>query len=243
LRGLARAEDVARQLTHAASQERHDILFGYHRQRLEALEADWRRDLALVGASGGPPADVQQPRFSAPSQRRVTQQSAAASPRAAVANRIAAPKAAVEAPLVAAATPLDPALSADEVSAELWQRIAALHLADAQLDQRALAVVRAKHPTAVTAAKTAVTKSIVESPLLRLVRSLQNSIALDTVKNEYQLHRKLHQWFVERRAADDLAQLNEAVYSELFLTPSSDPWLGLMPSDSFAALEEGGVER
>jgi hypothetical protein len=30
--------------------------------------------------------------------------------------------------------------------------------------------------------------------------------------------------------------LNERVYAELFLTPSSDPWLGLKPDDVFTGL-------
>jgi hypothetical protein len=40
---------------------------------------------------------------------------------------------------------------------------------------------------------------------------------------------------------DNLDALNERVYTELFLTPSSDPWLGLMPADTYTALERGGV--
>jgi hypothetical protein len=36
-------------------------------------------------------------------------------------------------------------------------------------------------------------------------------------------------------------QLNERVYAELFLTPSSDPWLGLVTPDVYTALDNGGV--
>jgi hypothetical protein len=31
------------------------------------------------------------------------------------------------------------------------------------------------------------------------------------------------------------------VYTSLFLTPASDPWLGLRPGDAFAAIEGDGV--
>lgn len=31
------------------------------------------------------------------------------------------------------------------------------------------------------------------------------------------------------------------VYAELFLTPKSDPWLGLKPSDAYSALDHDGV--
>jgi hypothetical protein len=36
-------------------------------------------------------------------------------------------------------------------------------------------------------------------------------------------------------------QLNAKVYAELFLTPDSDPWLGLVPRDTFTALEDDGL--
>jgi hypothetical protein len=64
---------------------------------------------------------------------------------------------------------------------------------------------------------------------------------LDTVRNEYQLHRKIHKWFLAGEAPADFDALNERVYAELFLTPSSDPWLGLAPSDAYTALESGGL--
>ena len=38
----------------------------------------------------------------------------------------------------------------------------------------------------------------------------------------------------------DVDALNEWVYAELFLTPSSDPWLGLAPRDVYTALEDDG---
>jgi hypothetical protein len=31
------------------------------------------------------------------------------------------------------------------------------------------------------------------------------------------------------------------VYAELFLTPSSDPWLGLVPEGAYTALTNGGL--
>ena len=39
----------------------------------------------------------------------------------------------------------------------------------------------------------------------------------------------------------DLEELNQRVYATLFLTPRSDPWLGLLPVDSYSAVEGGGV--
>ena len=66
---------------------------------------------------------------------------------------------------------------------------------------------------------------------------------LDTVRNEYLLHRQIHEWFATGQSPRELRALNELVYAELFLTPSSDPWLGLIPSDSYAALPNNGVTQ
>jgi hypothetical protein len=40
-----------------------------------------------------------------------------------------------------------------------------------------------------------------------------------------------------------VAVLNEKVYAELFLTPSSDPWLGLKPNNAYSALDGDGIAQ
>jgi hypothetical protein len=89
------------------------------------------------------------------------------------------------------------------------------------------------------------TKAVVEDPLARMIVNLERSVALDTVHNEFELHRRVHEWFAARAPetlAADVAPLNEKVYAELFLTPRSDPWLGLAPGDAYSALDGGGVK-
>ncbi len=82
----------------------------------------------------------------------------------------------------------------------------------------------------------------VEDPLVKMVRNFQGAISLDTVRNEYTFHRQIHEWLAgEPAPAIDV--LNERVYAQLFLTPSSDPWLGLMPADTYTALEDNGVKQ
>ncbi len=81
--------------------------------------------------------------------------------------------------------------------------------------------------------------------MLRLVRAFENTIAIDTVRNEYTLHRQIHEWLANGTvpltvAVDDL---NDRVYSQLFLTPSNDPWLGLVPGNVFTALDNNGVTQ
>jgi hypothetical protein len=41
----------------------------------------------------------------------------------------------------------------------------------------------------------------------------------------------------------DLDKFNEKVYAELFLTPRSDPWLGLVSADVYTALDGGGIVK
>ena len=99
-----------------------------------------------------------------------------------------------------------------------------------------------QHPTAAAAARAAVSKSFVENPLVRMVRTFQNSIALDTVRNEYLFHQQIHRWLATA-PSPNLDAFNERVYAQLFLTPSSDPWLGLMPPNTYTALENNGVVK
>jgi hypothetical protein len=63
------------------------------------------------------------------------------------------------------------------------------------------------------------------------------------VRNEYALHSKIHDWFASGTAPKDLDRLNSKIYAELFLTPDSDPWLGLVPADTFTGLDNNGLVR
>ncbi|HEV7767002.1 MAG TPA: hypothetical protein VGQ76_18525 [Thermoanaerobaculia bacterium] len=70
-----------------------------------------------------------------------------------------------------------------------------------------------------------------------MLDSLRRTVAADTAFNEYDLHLRAHQWFAQGEVRD-LYSLNERVYDELFLTPSSDPWLGLNSDDVFTGITE-----
>jgi hypothetical protein len=163
-------------------------------------------------------------------------------------------------------TPSTATTTFDDVT---WGRIADLHCGDASLDQASIEMIRRQQeelhrpfavqpvamgfalnngvprPAALArpaefAGQIAISKGIVEDPILRLVRTFESSIALDTVRNEYLLHRTIHEWL----AAGDVPpvdQLNARVYADLFLTPDGDPWLGLAPTDAYTALDRGGV--
>ena len=76
----------------------------------------------------------------------------------------------------------------------------------------------------------------------RRIVSLSRSIALDTVENNYMRRTRILA-FIAGPAAESglsLAAINEWVYSQVFLTPSDDPWLGLAPADVFSAIDGDG---
>ena len=108
----------------------------------------------------------------------------------------------------------------DEAS---WQKLAAL--VPSQLDSRSLALMQ--------------TKLDPKNPNPNAIKQFEQRMAIDMVRNEYLLHAQIHQWML--MGNPDFDTLNQRVYSELFLTPKNDPWLGLNPQDAFAAIEKDGV--
>lgn len=224
---LTRAEDLATEYAATAADERERYLQAYHQERHAAVSVAFAADLARLSPRPQSAADDAQ---RAPSP-----------PTAAAATQIAAPKRRAEMPIirqVADRRPLPESM--DGLDDATWQQIAALHAEDAQLDKSSIAVIRTE-TEAGRAGRLSFSKAVVEDPLVKLVRNLQSSIALDTVRNEYVLHRQMHEWFANNKVGHDLPRLNERVYAQLFLTPSSDPWLGLMTPDTYTALQNNGI--
>ena len=112
-----------------------------------------------------------------------------------------------------------------------WLKIAALHASDAVLDSRSISLIKRQNPTAS------------EIEMARLLRKFQELIALDTVRNEYLMHSELYKWLMRDPGRSNVEKLNEKVYASLFKTPKSDPWLGLFSSDSYTALDKGGIVK
>lgn len=136
----------------------------------------------------------------------------------------------LETPLLEQVVPDGQVLAATMTHAR-WRQIAALHLDDARLSPRAIAVMKSKLPADVAT----------DPAALALVRErFEKSMALDTVINEYTLRRQIRQWFIDGEV-EDLASLNERVYAEVFLTPSSDPWLGLAMEEVYTGIPDAGL--
>jgi hypothetical protein len=75
------------------------------------------------------------------------------------------------------------------------------------------------------------------------IKKLENSLAADTVLNEFRLRPELLRWLIAAGRPVAVDDLNPRVYAELFLTPGSDPWFGLLPEDRYTALVNDGVRE
>ena len=216
MRGLAQAEAVFKESAGKDAQTRAEILSRYYQARIDATAAEWLADTKKIGSKV--PATIAARTSGDPN-----------SPSAAEAGARAAAKAVTEASIIRGVT-----ADAIELSAvtddEAWNKIAALHAGDARLDENSIALIRRQ------------TTGAPPDQLSRIVENFERYMALDTVRNEYLLRTKLHAW-LSLQPGRDLESLNEKVYAELFLTPSSDPWLGLLSPDTYTALENGGIVK
>jgi hypothetical protein len=134
--------------------------------------------------------------------------------------------------------------SADALEAasddETWARLAAARATGALPSDRS--EIQRRFPSARAAGELAVSKRLVERPLVDLLEPLARSIAEDTLRNQYRLHRRVHERFVAG-GVGDAAELEAWSYRELFLMPPEDPWLGLRPPAFAAVLEEVMSDR
>src|SRR5947209_7387186 len=216
---LTQAEAIARQVAGLNQEERRQSLEAYHNARIQAIANDWAADVAQTG--GKVPADV---------AARVEQRKA--NPNAIIIAPVAMTKAVTEVSILRATTADATALEA-ATDMTIWNKIADLHNATARIDKGSISLISRQNENLRA-----------DSELLsRTVQNLEKYMALDTVRNEYMLHTKLHAWFVTGMAGSDLDRLNERVYAQLFQTPSSDPWLGLYSPDIYTALDNSGVSK
>lgn len=186
--------------------------------------ADWARVVArrhreALKAAGGDAPGVPVP-VSAPG----------GSPGARAAGRLAMTKAAVEMPLLRGVTPVQSNLAQALETREVMRRAPSFR-AECRLDAKSRAVVVRKQRQWLRAAG-------LEAPAPeQIVEQVERALAADTARNETLLHPRLRAWFADGSAGPSVDALNQRVYAELFLTPSSDPWLGLVDGGAFAALD------
>jgi hypothetical protein len=213
LEWLATSRTLYSQLAKMDDAGRARALRRHHDRRYRDIVVSWRNGLAAIGGKNVQAGDF--PAMGFPVKGRV--------PDAVEAAPVAITKSGIELPMLRAMMPVAQGLE-DSTTGVMWDSIAALHRDGAKLDESSLGLM---------AAKTTVTPAMLER--------FERSIALDTVRNRYLLQRHIHQWFVNGQVAGDPAALTERVYGELFLTPGDDPWLGLVPPETYAALDKNGL--
>lgn len=195
---------------------RREILVKYHRDRLAKLEKNWRSDLT---------------RLNIPAQR-LLQPIARVSPSvdASTASRMTFSKMAVELPTLtrtpsAPISEVIPPSPFAKLSEANWAKVARLYQNRVYLDQGSLKLMERKlSPTA---------------SMPTVVKSFETAIAQDTVRNEYVFHAQIHSWFANGEFMNSdasLTALNRRVYDQLFLTPASDPWLGLVNENVYTGI-------
>jgi hypothetical protein len=195
---------------------RREVLVKYHRDRLAKLEKNWRSDLTRLNIPAQP----------------LLQPIAKVLPSvdAATASRLTFSKMAVELPTLT----LTPSAPISEVippspfaklSESNWAKVARLYQNRVYLDQGSLKLMERKlSPTA---------------SMPTVVKSFETAIAQDTVRNEYVFHAQIHSWFANgefMNSDTSLTALNRRVYDQLFLTPASDPWLGLVNENVYTGI-------
>ncbi|GJD17983.1 hypothetical protein RIVM261_029390 [Rivularia sp. IAM M-261] len=219
LKQLVEGQKLINSYNGRPSTAKESFLRQYHTQRLVSVEQQWNKDLTKLGIAN-PPRLLEIPATSN-------------SPSAPVAGTIAVTKMAVEAPMLRGMSPStsNPAPLREITDQATWQRIAQLYINDAKLDKNSIALINSKR----------FPQKSNSNDLQGVVSNFETAMALDTVRNEYMLHRQIHQWFTQPNITNNVNILNERVYAQLFLTPSSDPWLGLMSSETYSAIENDGV--
>lgn len=217
LKQLQQGEVIARNLSNQNGERYNLLLQQYHLRRLDDIQNQWRTDLSKLGIQSPP--------------RLVRTNNSRSLPSARLAGSLAVSKSVVERPILNSIQPETSEVSSEILDQATWNKLGNLYKNDAKLDQNSITLIEDKKLPNTTN----------KNNLSQVIRSFETVMVLDTVKNEYLLHRQIHQWFLEANKTSDVNQLNEKVYAELFLTPSSDPWLGLVNNDTYSAIDNGGI--
>ena len=215
LKHISQINNFVKSYNNTSPQQQETLLRQYHQQRLSEIETSWQNDFLSL-------RQLVPPLPSLPN-------TAESQPTALEAAPVAMTKMATEMPLLSSVTPSAESSTFIPYNI-LWEQLAPLHQADARLDSNSIALMQSKNANY---------KNL--ENLQKVLPNFERNIALDTVRNEYLLHRQLHQWFINGNSTDTLETLNERVYAELFLTPSSDPWLGLLSGDAYTGIENDGM--
>ena len=212
-RELEAAETILRSLAGKSGWQRESFLQQYYSGRRNAISNAWFADARQFGDK------LPQRLLVPPSQRDALS-----------IGPVAVTKMSTENPMVRAISSASDALGrlTDE---EAWRLIARLHQHDSLLDERSVSLIKRQN------------RSLSNAETYRMLLRFQESIAMDTVRNDYILRPTLYGWLSGSDNRADLEKFNDLVYGNLFLTPGSDPWLGLLSPDIYVAVDNGGAVK
>jgi hypothetical protein len=220
LRELVRAASAVNAMdSFRTDEEWQPALRRYHDARLKELETGWRADVKQAGLRVAPSREIPKP---ATAGSPPSAQTAAA---AAISKTVM-----VERPILRGMSG-DPKLLDSIGSDAGWSLIAGVHARDATLDRATRALMSFKDP------------SLSGASLQVAVTALEQSVAEDTVRNEYVFRARIHKWLASGEVSPDVSGVNEKIYAELFLTPSWDAWLGLRPAGAYSGIDGDGVRK
>lgn len=220
--------DVTKKLHERYSTGGDAVVLDYHRAGFQLGSSSYAAFASRAGVGTALPVD-------APLNAEANQ------PSAALAIPVAIGKSRVETPLVRFAVPKVPGESEELTALELvpWQKFAQFYKADAVLSPEGVQGLRRKNPQ--NWSNPQAPRNLTDAEFQAMLTAFQDSIAEDTAKNTLGLHTLIHSWFLGADAPRTFTALNTKVYNTLFLTPKSDPWLGLVPARAFSGLERDGI--
>jgi hypothetical protein len=195
----------------------------------QSIHQSWQKDTARLASSGDAQGKLAEDATAGQAAPNNANQAAAAMRRTFT-------KSGVEAPLLAdispqAARQMDQSI--DAADAAMWKMLADIHMQNATLDAQSIALIKSQNPAAY----------VDPAALSRTVAQFQETIAEDSVRDNYQMRRQVLDWLQSAAGSKPpmtVEDLNRRVYTELFLTPRSDPWLGLAPLGTYTALPDDG---
>lgn len=219
-------------------------VFAYHAERERTLLEAWKRELVAlkipVNSNDARALDAQTSRLAAGRKTASTLPVPAAA-----AVPIAMGKGLSERSLIPVVAPLPTFTSNDlreRTAPEIWTRIAERHEKferGTKLSHESRALMRELSPRALDDHAEPI--ALGDAAFGALVARFEKILAVDTQRNRLELSLAIHQ----RLAAypnEEFQELNRWIYSTVFLTPRSDPWLGLTADGVFTALPSDGFE-
>jgi len=227
--GLAASLELARRSATLTDEDSAKAIATYHLHAEWALSASWRK--LLRAAYPGYESYVDAATLPAPVRFSWPSPLYSSLPASAV-NELTVSKADMEAPTLSLFQP------EVQVSGSWgdWSKVAA-PVPNEHVDERSRALIESKHPRDWSSKDAAI---IEESKLGKRFSAFETRMTEEALRNEYVFHGAVHVR-MSKPAKLDFDSINDFVYSRVFMTPKSDAWLGLVPTEAFTGIEGDGL--